>query len=105
LKPRLAAKPCGKIERCGLCRVGCGVLVRMGGDEVCLYRGARLGPLGEKVNMHLVRPAFGALVAKMGEIDRGRGIAGLAKGKRRPDPILAAPDEDIVCPGQSRAAD
>ena len=77
----------------------------MGGEEIGLNRCARIGILGQEMDMHLIGPAFGALVAEMGEIEARNVVPGLTEDKRRPRPVVMAANKDVICPRQGRAAD
>ena len=59
--------------------------------------------LGKEVDVHLVGPELGALVAKVGEVQADGLVLGLAKCKRSPAAVVVAADEDVVGAGKRRA--
>lgn len=77
----------------------------MSGEEVGLNRGAILGGLGEEMDVHLVCPSLGPFMPQMRKIESGGVILGLAEGERDPSSVLVAADQNVVGPGQCRAAD
>jgi hypothetical protein len=44
-------------------------------------------------------------MAKVGEVERDRVVLGLAEGERHAPSVLITADEDIIGPGEGRAAD
>ena len=89
----------------GLSRVGGSEPSRMGGKQVGLDLTARIGAIGEKMDMYLVRPAFRALMAEMSEIEARSLVLRLAEGQGSPGAVVVTANENIVGPRQSRAAD
>lgn len=77
----------------------------MRGDEVGLDERARIGVVGQKMDMHLIGPEFGALVPEMGEIEARGIVPGLTEGKRTPGPVLVPAHQNVVGPGEGRASD
>ena len=77
----------------------------MGPGQIGLDGIARLGGLGQEVDVHLVGAQLGTLMAQMGQIERVGVAFGLTESKGFPRPVLATADQDVINLGEGRAAD